>query len=503
MGQEVLVLGAGLAGLVAAHELAERGLRVTVVEPAPFPGGRTSSWTDGRGREVDTGLHVVADHYVNLIEVLGRLGATRRLRWHEKHLYLSTTREPLSWYFSAREPPLHLLRPLLHIPAPARERLGMVRSGLRTAVRTQAELAEFDDITYLEWHRRHHMGDGFLLELAEATSDAATFLSVEEAAARPVLSWMKYMARDRRAGDVGLWQGSLRECLVDPLVRAIERRGGRIRTGTAAIQLEVEGRRVMAARVAPTAATGPCHGASGVLTLTGPAERLSCDHVISAMPVQHFQRLLSPEQAREAGLGGVHALRTTPALSVIVWFDRHIRPAPPAAPLVTGCAMRDLIDLTQQGREAGARGSVYQFVINRARERILRDDEAIVAELVADLQRIWPAAAGARVVDHAVERVEAAMFAAVPGAHRNRPLAGTRLANLFLAGDWTRHELNASMEGATVSGRLAATALLQSMGAPGIALRQAPDPVGLQRLQRARRWLTRQPESSASRTASS
>src|SRR5688500_687846 len=82
----VVILGSGVAGLVAGHELAERGLAVTVIEAASIPGGRTSSWRDARGRDLDTGLHVVADHYVNLIEVLGSLGATRHLRWFTKHL---------------------------------------------------------------------------------------------------------------------------------------------------------------------------------------------------------------------------------------------------------------------------------------------------------------------------------------------------------------------------------------------------------------------------------
>jgi 15-cis-phytoene desaturase len=486
----VVILGSGIAGLIAGHELAERGLAVTVIEAASIPGGRTSSWRDARGRDLDTGLHVVADHYVNLIEVLGRLGATRHLHWFTKHLYLHAERKPLHWYFSPWQPPFHLIRPFFAAPAPLPARLGMSIAGLRVSMRSQAELAELDDIPYIEWHRRHRMGDGFLLDLAEAASDAASFLGIEEAAARPVLSWMKYLMRNQRAGDVGLFTGTLSDCLVRPLVDAIERRGGRVRTGVAAVAFEREGQRITSVHVAPSAVTGPLHQAGGEVPLQpgAPRERIACDAVISALSVQGFQHLFAGALARDAGVSPALALTTTPAMSLLVWFDRRIEPVPPGAPLVSGCAMRDLLDLAVVGRAPeNAPGSVYQFVITHARQRWDRDDQAIVAEVMHDLARVWPASQSARVVDHALERIEAAMFAAVPGAHRLRPTAATRLPNLFLAGDWTRHESNASMEGAAVSARLAADALLRSLGQPGIAVRTPPDPVAIELLVRARR----------------
>lgn len=490
-----LVLGAGVAGLTAALELARRGLAVEVVEAAPMAGGRTSSFVDGKGRAVDTGLHVVADHYVNLIELLSSVGASKRLIWVEQHTYLREGHAPVAWYFSPRRPPFHLARPAREMPLGVVERAALGLVSVELASYSQRDLAAFDGMTYREWHDRRRLGQGFVLELAEAASDAATFLTVEEASARAVLSWMKYLVRHRHAGDVGLFAGSLEACLVGPLVGAIEALGGVVRCNTAVTGLVVDGGRVTGVEVASAAAAGPVNRADGIVSgMAGARRVIAADVVVSALPVQALRAVMPPAMAQAAGLGAAlgptTTLATTPALSAIVWFDRAIRPVPSGAPLCTGCAFRDFIDLSTLGRAPVEGPSVYQFVITRAASRFADDDAVIVRDVVADLRRVWPGAEGAVVVDAAVERIGAAMFAAVPGAHARRPEAKTGLGGLFVAGDWTRHEANASMEGAAVSGRLAASAALVSLGQPPVRVLVPPDGTVIPALRRVRRRLS-------------
>src|ERR1700753_2060844 len=50
-GQRVVILGAGIAGLVSAHELCKAGFKVTVLEARSRPGGR--NWTVRDGTKVD------------------------------------------------------------------------------------------------------------------------------------------------------------------------------------------------------------------------------------------------------------------------------------------------------------------------------------------------------------------------------------------------------------------------------------------------------------------
>ncbi len=486
----VLVLGGGLAGLSAALELCERGMRVTVIEAGPHPGGRTSSWKDDKGRVVDSGLHVVAEHYQNLRELLARVGADGRLQWWSRHQYLRRGHAPFVWEYASLPAPLHLLPAASSMPLSLSTGARLALAAVEMASYSQEDLAALDEITYAEWHNRRGLGDGIVLELAEAGSDAATFLSITEAAARPVISWLKYMSRNGKASNVATFRGDLSRCLIQPLVNAIERHGGTVRTGLAVTGFQESNGRITGVEVTPSTSKRPGYAESGQLPLDDSAapEVLACDHVISALPVQALRAVLPVPLARAAGLEEALTVGTTPAVSVIAWLDRKVTPVPDGAPLVTGCSMRDFIDLRATTDDfADAPGSVYQFVLCQARHRLTQDDGEMIDELMRDLAEVWPGSRGARVVDFTIERIESAMFAATPGAHRLRPGTATSVPNLFLAGDWTRHELNASMEGAVLSGRRAADAVLRAEDRSGIVFPKTPEAPNLEVLQRVAR----------------
>eukprot|EP00957_Ditylum_brightwellii_P032142 2436978-Ditylum_brightwellii.AAC.1 len=51
------IVGAGLAGMVAAMDLADAGHEVEMFEVRPFVGGKVSSWQDKDGNHIEMGLH--------------------------------------------------------------------------------------------------------------------------------------------------------------------------------------------------------------------------------------------------------------------------------------------------------------------------------------------------------------------------------------------------------------------------------------------------------------
>ena len=82
--RHVVVVGGGIAGLTSALALAERGVRVTVLERDQRLGGRVRAWpVDGPGSDawMSRGFHAFFRQYYNLRAVLRRTDPTlSRLR---------------------------------------------------------------------------------------------------------------------------------------------------------------------------------------------------------------------------------------------------------------------------------------------------------------------------------------------------------------------------------------------------------------------------------------
>ena len=75
LSADVVVIGAGFAGLSAAVRLAAAGRRVVVVEEAPRLGGRATAFTDREtGERVDNGQHVLFGCYRETYAFLDRIG---------------------------------------------------------------------------------------------------------------------------------------------------------------------------------------------------------------------------------------------------------------------------------------------------------------------------------------------------------------------------------------------------------------------------------------------
>lgn len=155
MGQEefdVVVVGAGLAGLAAARELQAGGASVCVLEARDRVGGRTLNEDIGDGQVVELGGQWVGPGQDRILELIGELGLETFPTWSAgRNLFERAGRITRYGGTIPRVNPLALAEIGI-----ALKRLNRMASRVDTGrVWEQTELADWDGVTVATWMKRN------------------------------------------------------------------------------------------------------------------------------------------------------------------------------------------------------------------------------------------------------------------------------------------------------------------------------------------------------------
>ncbi len=103
------------------------------------------------------------------------------------------------------------------------------------------------------------------------------------------------------------------------------------------------------------------------------------------------------------------------------------------------------------------------MVIAPAAEWFKLDDADLIDRVMQEFTGLHPEARNARLLKSTVVRIPQSVYKARPGMDRHRPDQATSVPNFYLAGDFTRQEYLASMEGAVLSGKRVAVRISQKI----------------------------------------
>jgi phytoene dehydrogenase-like protein len=469
-----IVLGAGLAGLVAALRLAEQGLDVEVHEAADRTGGKAGSDLLGdRAVEPywsDHGYHVVQAWYTNtwaLLDELGVEGDVTRRQWFLRlRLDRLARLDRGGWK-------LFVQRRLAGISA---------RSALIAVDLVATDEAELVDLTLAEFIAgRDYLGDADGAEL-RLISLKALGLPPERASALTFRTNMRLLMPVMWKANWNATDGSMQERLVEPLRRRAEAAGARIHTGS---------------RVTAVDATG-ADGTFRVTGLTvgdGRHVDVGDRDVVLATPFDVAAGLLDPHLDRvPATLRGLDPKLDRLASAQLVGLDVHLRDRLKGFPrkshvILDGSPHHltalDLRDLWTSGLPG--RGTVLQ-VIAADVDATGRSDDEVVDAILDDLFAFFPWLDRERDVLGVVRHLnaDARLFLNTAGSEPFRPRSDEyHGANVLVAGDWCLTPISlACMEGAVVSGAQAAGCTLTRAGRPAPEVSVPDDEPS----RRARRW---------------
>jgi squalene-associated FAD-dependent desaturase len=404
------VIGAGVAGLSAAVALTQAGYTVTLSEAARQAGGRCRSYRDPQlGLTIDNGNHLVLSGNHAVRAYLATIGASDRLAGPEEARFpfmdvasgerwvLHPNSGPIPWWLFSRRRRVPGTGPLDYL-ALARLMGASAEQTIGQVLRPKGAL----------WER---LLDNFLVSaLNTPAKDGSAALAgaiVREtlakggAACRPLIA-----------------EPTLSAAFVDPALAWLEARGASIRLGRRLRALELSDR------------------VTALDFADGREEIAGDEPVVLAVPAwvaaDLIPGLVVPE--RHHAIVNAHFLAAA---------------APGAAPIT--------------GVIGGTAEWVFAFpdrlstTVSAADALADEDREVVARKLWADVAKVHtlpPELPRWQIVTE-----KRATFSATPEQEKRRPECRSSHDNLFLAGDWTRTGLPATIEGAIRSGRTAAAAV--------------------------------------------
>lgn len=108
---------------------------------------------------------------------------------------------------------------------------------------------------------------------------------------------------------------------------------------------------------------------------------------------------------------------------------------------------------------------MLQLVLTPGDPFIKQSNEEIAHHVLAQVRELFPSARDLEMTWYSVVKLAQSLYREAPGMDRYRPDQRTPLSNFFLAGSYTQQDYIDSMEGATISGRRAAQAILDTLKA--------------------------------------
>ncbi|MGF1509674.1 MAG: FAD-dependent oxidoreductase [Myxococcota bacterium] len=442
----VAVIGGGLAGVSAAHALAERGFQTTVFEKEPQLGGKLGAWTttfsDGRTEPVSHGFHAFFRHYYNLNRFLNRLQIRQDFvpirdymicRPNQDHMKFGRMDPtPILNLLSLRKAGFYRFRDILF--SSARNHMNIFMRYDETKI-----FSELDGESFAEYADRTYLPDR--LRLAFNVFARAFFADETKLSAAELMKSIHYYYFGH---DHGLMYdyppADYNHSIWNPVSQRLEDLDVTLRLGEPVQRLEfardgwnVEG-----------------HHFDYVV--------LACD-VAAAGPL--LEQVGAPLDVSTLEPGQRYA-------SVRLWVDRDARHTTPPFVITDRVEVLDAIafyhrmeaEAARYVREAG--GAVIELHCYAVPDDMPEAD--LLRKLKAELFDFFPELEGMR-VRHESGYVQRNFTAFHVGRAAGRPATRSGLNRLFLAGDWVKLPFPAMlMEAAFSSGLMAANAIFEAEG---------------------------------------
>ena len=433
--KNVVIIGAGWAGLACAVRLVHSGFNVTVLESARQAGGRAHSISFNR-HTVDNGQHLLIGAYKSILQLLGIIDVDIHqvlLRQPLKLDMLGMNSSGIKVSASALPAPFHLLAALITAKGLGfRDKMRALQFGAKLR---SGKLITYSDISVSELLITHqqtpHLITAFWEPLCLATlntplriASAKVFIKVLEDA----------FLKSRHDADLLIPKRDLDDLFPLPAIDFIERHGSSVRMSKRVSLLDIKDNSV-----------------KGIII---DEQYIEASQVVLAVAPHAALPLLEPHSALKSIHNNLRQIEYEPVTTVYLQYPEDVSLEQPIQGVLIGWSqwIFDRRICQQPGLMAvviSSRGLHMQF-----------DKDMLANKIKTELAQLfphWPEPDDVMVI-----REKRATFSCVVDINQLRPDNSTPVKGLWLAGDYTNTTYPATLEGAVRSGLACAEQIIES-----------------------------------------
>ncbi|KAF8412045.1 hypothetical protein HHK36_004605 [Tetracentron sinense] len=452
---EIIIAGAGLAGLSTAKYLADAGHKPILLEARDVLGGKVAAWKDDDGDWYETGLHIFFGAYPNIQNLFGELGINDRLQWKEHSMIFAMPSKPGE--FSRFDFPEALPAPLNGIWAILKnnemltwpEKVQFAIGLLPAMVGGQAYVEAQDGLTVKDWMRKQGVPDRATDQVFIAMSKALNFINPDELSMQCILIALNRFLQEKHGSKMAFLDGNPPERLCKPIVDYIQALGGEVRLNSRIQKIDLN------------------NDGTVKRFILNNGNLIEGDAYVIATPVDVLKLLLPVEWKEIPYFRTLEKLVGVPVINVHIWFDRKLKNTYDHLLFSRSPLLSVYADMSVTCKEYyDPNRSMLELVFAPAADWISRSDSEIIEATMKELAKLFPDEIAAdqskaKILKYHVVKTPRSVYKTVPNCEPCRPLQRSPVEGFYLAGDYTKQKYLASMEGAVLSGKLCAHAIVQ------------------------------------------
>jgi uncharacterized protein with NAD-binding domain and iron-sulfur cluster len=443
-GANVTIVGGGLAGMVAAWRLLERGCNVSIFEASGRWGGKAGATQSG-GTFEEHGYHIFPAWYQNVRRLVDELGLRDSFRDCTEFKQLRAGAYPDFRTFTNITSARYVWSNLTAGVIPFAETFLFFYAALDLMSQPYRYRAQLDQVTVTGFLRSRFYRTERIAQQFQELMLKGISVPTYEVSAMTMRNVMRFWVKSPEPMH-RILKGDLQSLWIEPIRTKIASLGASLHLGRRLVAIDMDSDKVRRVRFVDG---------------EGNEEEHPVDHLLLAIPVERVSALVKDKlYACAPDLGELGHVQTRPMTAFNIYFKNRIPDMPSAhVNLLDSSYGISFIDVSQTW------GTENRTVLNLIASDVTDLEEVsplvAVSALMEDLRRYLPP-----FTFDDVERITFQSHADQPlfmndvGGWAFRPAARTQVKNLYLAGDYCQTPIDlVSMEGAVTSALIAAEAI--------------------------------------------